>query len=293
MRTFWLFLSICAGALLPHPVAADHFILVRPVAINAQLDEKDLYTQGLLRLALDHADGDHTMDIVPMRSPQGRGLRSLADGTADFHVYASGYSAEREQELSMVYFPQTRGLLGYRFLVTRGDQSDPFDSTTTLETLRNGIVFGSGTTWPDTSILRAAGLTVITGGHEQLWEMLTRRRIMIFPRGMPEVLLELRTQKDIRPEPSFRILESIMIAYPLDIFFFTAPTDARRTDIITNGLRNAYESGAFMAYFLSNPYISAILAEFERNPRRIIRLENPEISDKVKAIPAKYWHHFN
>lgn len=293
MRIFSVFLSMCLGAILPQPVTAEHFILVRPVAISTQLEEKDLYTQGLLRLALDHAEGDHTMAITPMRTTQGRGLRSLADGTADFHVYASGYSAEREAELSMIYFPQTRGLLGYRFLVARGDQPDPFDRTATLAALRHNIVFGSGTTWPDTDILRAAGLTVITGDHEQLWEMLTRRRIMIFPRGMPEVLLELRTQKRIRPEPAFRILESVMIAYPLDIFFFTAPNDKHRANIIANGLRNAYESGAFMTYFLSHPHINAALAEFERHPRQIIRLENPEISDKVKAIPAKYWHSFN
>lgn len=292
MRTFITFVVLCVCALWTPPVGADHFILVRPMAVEGHTSDKELYIEEILRMALAHAPGDHTMESRPVPTSQGRGLRALANGTATYHVYSSGYSADREEMLSMIYIPLTRGLLGYRLLVAPADQPDLLADAATVQDLQTRAIFGSGNTWPDTTILRAAGLTVRTGNHNQLWEMLARGRITVFPRGMSEVLLELEALKISQPRYRYKILESVMIAYPLDFFFFTAKDDQRRADIITQGLVAAYDSGAFMAYFNQDNHIAGALAEYKRHPRRIIRLENPLVSDRVRAIPDQYWHKF-
>jgi hypothetical protein len=286
-RLIWATASLLS--LLSQPAAAEHFIIIRPAAVLADTRDEDIYEIGLLKLALAHADGEHTMETAGHLSTQGRGLRSLADGTAPFHVYYSGYSATRERDLSMVYVPLSRGLLGHRMLVVRADIPGPLLGVHSVEGMKRLGSFGSGATWPDTRILRHAGFHVLTGVDDQLWHMLERGRFSAFPRGMQEVIGELQLQKERRPDVPFAIHPRLMIAYPFDMFFFTAPDDRRRADIIEQGLKAAYDTGAFMDYFENHPATREALAEFHRHPRRIFRIDNPLLSDKVRTIPEHYW----
>lgn len=270
-------------------VRAEHFILgTDPLAA-----ESGSYQQGLFALALEHADGDHTYDYVPFRVNQGRAFRELAAGTAAFNVIDSGYDRERETMLTMVYVPLTRGLLGHRLLAVRQDKMARFAGIDTFAALRAAVSFGSGPTWPDTAILRHAGLRVVTGEKNQLYSMLRRERFLAYPRGVQEITAEIAFHNAAPVQPHLEIEPTAMLAYRYDAFFFTAPGDTRRAEILEEGLLNAYDSGAFMDYFRTHPDVQRGLAEVGAHERRVFRLENPSLSDRVRQIPARYWHDFD
>jgi len=268
-----------------HDAQADDFTL--PL-----FDSSDQYFERLLRAALRAADGDHKVSTNYITISQNRVLRLLLDNRTDINVVYTGHSRERENLLRQIDIPLSRGLLGYRIFLIKQKNQRLFDGIKTLEELANRITVGSGASWPDTTILRAAGFNVKTGSFENLWQMLKRDRFTAFPRGMNEVHadLQLYQQADV-PQPV--ILEnSIMIYYPYDHFFYLAPEDERQAKIIEQGLLRLYENGEFMKIFNDDPAISMALKEAKAQKRTTIKMENPLNSERIEKIPARFWHQF-
>lgn len=268
-----------------HPAHAEHFSL--PL-----YDEDDRYFERLLRAALNAADGDHTLETSNIAVAQSRVLRALLDRSSAVNVLYTGHSFERESLLRQIDIPLSRGLLGFRVFVIRQDNAAKFKGIETLDDLASRITVGSGTSWPDTPILRAAGFKVTTGSVENLWQMLARNRFSAFPRGMNEVHAELKRYAARGLEQPVRTEDTIMIAYPFDHFFYVAPDDTVRADIIEQGLKRIYENGEFMRIFEADPAISIALNQARAVQRRVIWLQNPFNSDRINAIPAHYWHRF-
>lgn len=283
-----LLVGICCFLTIAGESRSEHFIL----GTDPRDQQRDSYRIGLLRLALEHAPGDHTFDTADFDVNRGRAIRAFASGTAAFNVIDSGNSRERESRLTLVPVPLTRGFLGKRLLVIKQTSAHMFDGIDTLEGLRGRITFGSSPAWPDTRILRNAGLQVITGEKDQLYSMLARDRFIAYPRSMQEVALEIEFNNARVGAAPLMIEPTVMLSYRFDSFFYTGPGDTVRAQILEKGLRAAYETGAFEAYFYGHPTVQLGLSELERNKRRVIVLENPDLSDRIKGIPARYWHSF-
>jgi len=255
-------------------------------------DEDDQYFAILLRAALEAADGDHRLSTSKIPVAQSRVLRSLLDHREGINVLYTGHSTERENLMRQIDIPLSRGLLGYRVFVIRPQSQHLFQGIETLEGLTQRITVGSGTSWPDTTILRAAGFNVKTGSVENLWQMLARNRFIAFPRGMNEVHAELKRYAETKLKEAVATENTVMIYYPYDHFFYVAPEDETRANIIEQGLKRIYENGEFMRIFNSDPAISKSLALAAKYRRKVISLPNPLNSDRINKIPAKYWHSF-
>ena len=249
-------------------------------------DSDDSFVIEVLHLALATEGGGHTIKTFEHTVTQSRTLREMQDGK--FNIFYSGYSAAREQDFIQVNFPVSRGLLGYRFLAIRAENAGVFTTVRTAADLRRLVTFGSNSAWPDTDIMRAAGLEVVTAPTEALWTMLRRDRFLAFPRGMNEALPEIR--REGADDANRLILEPhMMIAYKYDTFFYVARDKAHLAAIVESGLRAAYENGSYMALFERHPVIKAAFEEIRARPRTVFWFDTPGMSERTKNIPARYW----
>lgn len=256
--------------------------------------EDDAYFAELLQAAVNAADGEHIFRTYTYtRSiPQSRILRALLSGEAPVNVVFTGHSLQREQHLRQIDIPLLRGLLGYRLFAIHKEDDHLFSSFKTLEDLTKHVRVGSGTSWPDTYILKEAGFKIEMGTVDNLWRMLHRRRFNALPMGMNEIYGELAIFQRNTPGAALTIEKTIMLHYPFDHFYYVAPNDQRRAEIIEQGLKRLYETGEFMRIFNETPTIKAALAEAKKYKRITIELENPLNSERINRIPAKYWHSF-
>lgn len=252
-------------------------------------DDDDKYFENILRAALKAADGDHTLRTLHVAIPQSRVIRSLLDDRGMINVLYTGHSSERERLMRQIDIPLSRGLLGLRVFVIRADNAHLFGTIETLDQLTGQITVGSGVGWPDTPILRAAGFDVKTGSVHNLWQMLAHNRFVAYPRGMNEVLAELKRYARTTLQVPMVSENTIMIAYRFDHFFYVGPEDETRAHIIRQGLDRIYESGEFLKIFYSDPAVEDALNDARQHNRKIYYLPNPLNSDRVRQIPEKYW----
>ena len=253
------------------------------------------YFIKLLDAALKAADGEHTLKIHSPSQfvPQNRALRSLSDQTTPGNIQFTGHSVEREQTFAQVDVPLTKGLFGYRVLLVREEDQEKLRSIRTLEELKRTVHMGSATSWPDTLILEHAGFQVIKGTYNNLWRMLLRKRFDAFPRSIYEARPELERHSDMSDSVFPVIDTSLLLHYKFDLFFYVAKNDTRRASIVRQGLERLIESGEFDRIFYGDTLIQGALNEVKASNRHAIELENPFLSDRIKNLPAKYWHSFN
>lgn len=245
------------------------------------------YELSVIRLALANAPGEHTLEIVPLpKVPQNRIFAMLYADDPKINSFFSGYSPEREERLLQVNVPLTRGLLGYRLFAVKADQQDNYAGVDTLAELQK-LSIGSGVGWPENVVMRQNGLQLVTSQYENLWRMLAFGRFDLFHRGIQEIFTELQ-----RPEhQDLAVLPGVALVFRYDYFVYVPRHRQDLHDILMAGLVNAYESGAFMANFEAHPAIRAALDRSDLDQRQLIRLEIPETSQTLNAIPDNYWHH--
>lgn len=285
MGSFTLKILAVLALLACAPMAcAEHFRL-------AMATDDDQYIADILKLALEEADGDHTIEIVArVILAQNRALRALSDERPRYDMHYSGYDASREKDLAMVHFPITMGMLGHRLLAVTEANKDLFAGVETLDDLRQKGVLGSGIDWPDTRILRLAGLHVATASDNNLWQMLARDRFNAFPRGVNEILPEVTGANTGWLGVKVVIDRHIMLVYKFDHFFYFSKANAHKAQIVEQGMIRAFEKGKLQALLNQVPQLQAIMQEMRDHPRKVIRLDNPLLSDSLNALPADYWH---
>ncbi len=247
------------------------------------------YELSVLRLALARAEGEHTLDVIPvLHTNQARVLEILRSGLGPFNIFFSGFSKYREDQLLQVDFPLSRGLLGYRIFIIHRDNQNIMAAVTSLEEMKHNITIGSGVGWPDTEILKYNGFTVYESSYSNLWRMLDAKRFIAFNRGVNEAFVELEQQNKIYND--FVVDRTLMVIYPFDYFFYLSPQTPELRDVVMEGLENAFKSGAFVENFNSHPQIKLMLQQLQPQQRIIFHLENPLLSERIKNIPKEYWY---
>lgn len=244
------------------------------------------YEISVIRLALEYAPGDHTLELVPMvDTSQDRVFRLMDSEESEINVFFSGYSPQREARFLQVDVPLTRGLLGYRLLVARKDRLAEFASIKTLEDLQSYSI-GSGIGWPDNDYLKANGLEVTASQYANLWRMLQKNRFDLFHRGIQEVFEELR-----RPEAEgLAVVPGIVLAFRFDYFIYISARRQDLHDILAEGLRRAFDSGALTQNFNHSTRIQEALRDSHLDQRTVIPLQLPQAYRSLDEIPAKYWY---
>lgn len=243
------------------------------------------YEFGVIELALDHADGDFRLVIEEFEGmTQARISSMMQEETVD--IMFTGYSLEREAMFLQVDVPMTRGLLGYRAFITHKENIPALSQAASLEELKKFCI-GTGSDWPDASIMEKSGFCVDRAPRDQLWPMVANKRFDLLSRAVHEGYREIDVIS--REYPNVVLSPSPVLAYPFDLFIYVNRNNERLHAILTQGLSRAYSTGDFMRHFLSNPHIRQALETLKDPDTHIIQIENPDMSQKSRDIDPALW----
>ncbi len=262
--------------------AAPARIVVYPRAENA-VDERDRYPVQLLTLALRKAHADYALKPHAVFMLQVRAMREV-EQQSGLDIVWTMTSREREQSLLPVRIPIDRGLLGWRLLLVRPVEAPLFADVRSLGQLKD-LRGGQGADWPDTTILRDAGLAIDESArYGDLFQKLAAGRIDYFPRSVQEIWGELDNHK----ADGFAIEPTLALHYPTAMYFFV---NKQRTDLaadIRKGLDIALKDGSFEALFRQN--FGAILARAQLDKRRVLEMRNPLLPAETPLGDARLWY---
>lgn len=237
---------------------------------------------ALVRLALEKTPEYGPARVLRSREMgQARALRELASGNGErIHLANVATSPDRENFLQAIPIPIDNGLLGLRVCVVRAGDQDLFEEVYSLADLRaKAIRIGQGSHWPDTGVLEASGLTVITDARfETLFRMLRNDRFDCFARGANEVMFDLQ----LAGKSSLAIEPDVILAYPMPSYFFVNPQDFATGQRIQLGIERAIVDGSFGDYL--DRYYFRPLQALKLQQRRVIELPNPNLEGESRFI---------
>jgi hypothetical protein len=243
------------------------------------------YALKLVDIALKRAGRSVVLVPTEQVMTQSRAARELELGRIDF-IWA-GTSADYESRFRAVLVPVLRGLDGYRLCIIHQERQSIFSEIRDIRDLKR-LVIGQGPGWADVTILKAAGFNVSTAPYDSLFGLVERQRIDCFLRGVHEAPGEVLDRK--LEYPDLVVEDDVMIVYPFTSLFFVNKDNLALATALETGLKKAYEDGAFMAHFESHPVTRALLTNLRIPQRRRFDIDNPLLTDAVRAIPDRYWH---
>jgi hypothetical protein len=247
--------------------------------------------RSLVELALNKTSEYGNFRLIRSEElSQGRVLKELANNNNRLVDIANvATSAEREAFLSAIPIPVDGGLLGFRVCLVKPEALPHFDGVGDLDSLRDsGIRLGQGSHWPDTPILQANGLTVVTHPrYEILFGMLRNERFECYARGVSEVLYDIEFNRitDLVIEPN------ILLAYPMPSYLFVAPDDYLTAHRLQLGLERAIVDGSFARYLKT--HFSRAVSELGLDRRQVITLENPYLSEDSDTVGRRTLENLN
>ena len=276
-RPFSLLLALCLCA-----ASALARTVVYPRA-ESETDERDRYPVQLLALALREAHSSYDLKPHPVFMLQVRAMREV-EQQSGLDIVWTMTSREREQALLPIRIPIDRGLLGWRLLLVDPAREPAFARVHALDGLK-ALRGGQGADWPDTTILRDAGLVVDESArYGDLFQKLAAGRIDYFPRSVQEIWGELETHR----AEGFVVEPTLALHYPTAMYFFVNRHDTQLAADIRKGLERALADGSFEALFMQN--FGGVLRRSHLGQRRVFEMGNPLLPPETPLNDARLWY---
>lgn len=276
LKLFLLGLLIVAGT-HASPVLINYPIL--PANGDPQLH----YMLSLLKLACSKAGADCLLRPGPAMV-QGRAIQELQRKQSRIDVMWTMTSRERERLLLSIRIPLDKGLIGWRIALLPPAKRQLLAGVNSRQDLAR-LTAGQEHDWPDTAILQAAGLPVVsTPDYEPLFGMLAKHRFDYFPRSVIEILDEQQTHAGLQLE----IDPYLLLHYPTAFYFFVTPNRPKLAQMIRQGLEQAVSDGSFDTLF--QQYHGDKLRALKLDKRQIIRLANPLLPPETPLTQKNLWY---
>lgn len=246
-------------------------------------DERYEFPLALLELSLQKTGVRY--QLVPSSSPitQAKSIKRLEENL-EINVLWSMTDVQRESQLRPIRIPITKGLIGWRVLLTHKDNPFLFakiDSQTDL--LKFSPV--QGIAWPDTKILQANGYNVITSrDYIEATQSLNFQEADFFPRSVIEVMSEL----DNTYSKNFRLKKNILIRYPAAQYFFTNKSNVTLANLLKTGLERAIADGSYDALFIA--HYGKILERLNVEGADVYYLSNPLLPLQTPIADKSLWY---
>lgn len=269
------------------PAQAVEIVVLNPDKSDG--DARYTYPKIILERALQRTVekyGPYEIRVFPEAVSRKRALKELVTG--GISVFPVVTQKEWEDTAIPVFIPLIKGLLGYKLFLIREENQKDFDQVRTVEDLKK-YRLGQGQQWSSTAALKRLGFTASGGtSYENLFNMLDKNRFDYFPRGVNEIFPEFSARKEQFPQ--MRIEKTIALYLPSPAYFFVSPTNPRLAARIEEGLLAMIDDGEFERHF--NLFYQPILKQADLNSRRILHLENLNLSDKNRLGDRKLWLYF-
>lgn len=277
-----MLLAACVGLAAPGARAQPVKVwLPRSIGVA---DPQLLYIRRLVTLALEQAGVEVALTLVDMEMAQGRSLMELARGDGPLDLMWTMTTRQREASgLLTVRIPIDRGLMGWRVLLVRRDDLPRWQKLQGLADLRH-LMAGQGHDWPDTEILRANGLKVLTSStHDALFRMLANDRFDYLPRAIMEVDAELADNR----HPQLAVVPDLMLYYPTASYLFVSPRRPDLARLLLAGLEKAVAEGSLQR--LHQEHFGAALRAHPVSRERVIHLGNPLLPPDTPLQRRELW----
>jgi hypothetical protein len=277
-RLRWLMVMAALAA----PLLSSAEVVVRYPRPESHPDQRSRYPLRLLELALDRAYTTYRVEQHPVRMLQGRALLRLKSGDG-IDVLSTMTSREREADYLPIRIPIDKGLIGWRLLLVNKHPATPLKALTSVRDLK-GLTAGQGSDWPDTTILRANGLSVYgTSNYDALFSMLESERIDYFPRAVTEIWSELAMH-----ENTLAVAPGVVLRYPTAVYFFVRKDNTRLAADITAGLEKMIADGSFEKLF--QEYYGDMIRKSALKERRVLDLHNPLMPASLPLARKNLWY---
>lgn len=278
-----VFIALIFTVLCGHSFAAPRAMMViYPLPENPG-DQRGNFPLSLLRLALGKTSLQYQLRPATSHMQQGRSMAELQANSGRLSVLWTMTSREREDKLLPIRIPIDKGLFGWRVAIIRTDHFDLFKGVVNPKQL-SAFVAGQGHDWPDTDILKAAGLPVeTTYQYENLFLMLSSGRFDYFPRSILEMMPEVESHREL----GLMIEPSIVIHYPVAIYFFVNKNNQTLHNAIETGLERAIKDGSFNKLFYKT--YGADIERARLADRRIIQINNALLPPETPLNRSELW----
>ncbi|KQV51425.1 hypothetical protein ASE26_17675 [Duganella sp. Root198D2] len=232
--------------------------------------------------------GPFTLSASPEPVSIPRMLQELDRSDGVINIIARATQRDLEHQFQPIRIPIDRGLMGMRLLLVRKADLPRFASVRTLDDLRH-MSAGQGKGWVDTSVLSAAGISVVESPRPgSLFGMLEAGRFDFFPRALDEAPREYdvirKSHTDIVIEPT------LMLRYPLPRYFFVrrnAEGD-RLAERIKAGMEMMIKDGSLAALF--HKHKGPLIERAEIRKRHVIELRNPMLPPETPLQRSELWY---
>jgi len=256
--------------------------VVRVPRPESEGDRRYDYTEALLKLALSKAGPQYRIEHAATPMNQDRQVLELEAGRT-IDVAAIPGSAEREARLLAVRIPINKGLLGWRLGLIRKGDAARFAGVNTLEDLKR-VHLAQGFEWPDTQILRANGLPVVTApNYDGLFKMLVGRRFDYFPRSTLEIWDEQASNAE-----TLEIEPHIALHYYYDAYYMLNRANTALAEVIRQGLEKAIADGSWDRLF--DQTYGERLRRAQLDKRVVIELKNPLLTPGTPLDRPELWY---
>lgn len=247
-------------------------------------DRREDYAFQLLQLALSKTGAEYRFQTSDVAMNQARVVLEIEAGRM-IDVAPLPSSAEREARLLPVRIPIHKGALGWRIGLIRKDDQELLAHVKTLNDL-NGVRLAQGQEWPDTKILQANGIRVITAPRDEgLFKMLDAKRFDYFPRSVMEIWDEVASNAD-----TLAVEPHVALHYYYDSYFMVNRKNTRLAQDIRDGLERAIRDGSFDKLF--QQYFGERIRKAHLETRTVIELQNPLLSPETPFDRPELWYDF-
>jgi len=245
-------------------------------------DRRYDYALQLLQLALSKASIPYRIETAEFAMNQERQVLEIETGrTIDVGPIPS--SAEREARLLPIRIPVNKGMLGWRLGLIRKGDVGLMAGVNTLDDLKR-VRLAQGQEWPDTRILEANGIKVITAPrYEGLFKMLVGQRFDYFPRSVMEIWDEQALNAD-----TLEVEPHLALHYFYDAYFMVNRKNTSLEKDIREGLEKAIADGSFDELF--QQYYGARLSKARLESRTVIELRNPLLTPETPSDRPELWY---
>lgn len=280
MLRLWL-IWFPALSLVVHNSAVGVEIVRYPIPESAA-DQRYDYPRKLLELVLSKTRTEYRVEYPVVSMNQNRQIVELEAGrTIDVAPLPS--SAEREARLLPIRIPLNKGLLGWRLGLVRKGDTDRVAQVKTLADLKN-VRLAQGQDWPDTQILIANGLDVMTSStYEGVFKMLENQRFDYFPRSVMEIWDEQDSHAS-----TLDVEQHLALHYFYDSYFFVNKRNTKLAANIAEGMEKAVADGSFDKIF--NEYWGERVRKARLNERTVIELRNPLLTPETPSHRNELWY---
>ena len=248
---------------------------------------QDYFVQ-LLRKALEAGANGRTVPTIneTQLMEQDLGVQEMIRGKK-VDVYWMGTDLDRERKLRAIRIPLDRGLIGHRRFIIQQRMKGAFDGVADINSLRSYSAC-QGVDWPDTKVLRNAGLNVREIiSFERIFHEVSTLHCEYFPRGYFEGFSEVEQRKATYPDLMF--YENLILNYPFALYFFVNPKDEALARWIETGLEKMIDTGEFIKIMENHPLTRGVFPLNKVKNLRWITIENPGMPAGTDYKNPRYW----